>query len=108
VIRLEYVHCDTPSDGAISAKVWCEVRYLMRLRDFLDIAVMCETISYSEQREICVNSRHCSISNTLPTSVCKTGIRNAYKIFVGTAEGKRPLERPTHRKKENIKRSLKK
>lgn len=89
--RIQYVHCDAPSEGVISAKVWCEARYLMRLRDFLDVSVMCETIAYSEQKETCKNSRQCSISNIIPTFVYKTGIRNAYTIFVGTAEGKRPL-----------------
>jgi hypothetical protein len=29
--------------------------------------------------------------------------RNAYRILVGKPEGKRPLGRPTHRLKDNIK-----
>jgi hypothetical protein len=32
--------------------------------------------------------------------------RNAYKIFVGKPEGKRPLGRPTHRWEDNIKKDL--
>jgi hypothetical protein len=32
--------------------------------------------------------------------------RNAYRIFVGNPEGKRPLERPRRRWVDNIKRNL--
>jgi hypothetical protein len=32
--------------------------------------------------------------------------RNAYRILVGTPEGKRPLERPRHRWVDNIKMDL--
>jgi hypothetical protein len=32
--------------------------------------------------------------------------RNAYRILVGTLEGKRPLERPRHRWEDNIKMNL--
>jgi hypothetical protein len=34
------------------------------------------------------------------------GIRSAYMISVETPEGKRPLERPGRRRKENIKTNL--
>jgi len=33
--------------------------------------------------------------------------RGAYKVFVGRPEGKRPLGRPVHRWKDNIKMDLK-
>jgi len=33
-------------------------------------------------------------------------VRNAYKIFVGKPEGKRPLGRPRHRWENNIKTDL--
>jgi hypothetical protein len=32
--------------------------------------------------------------------------RNAYKLLVGRPEGKKPLERPTHRWVDNIKMDL--
>jgi hypothetical protein len=32
--------------------------------------------------------------------------KNAYRIFVGNSEGKRPLERPRHRWADNIKMDL--
>jgi hypothetical protein len=34
--------------------------------------------------------------------------RNAYRIFVGTAEGKKPLRRPTRRYVDNSKMDLRK
>jgi hypothetical protein len=35
-------------------------------------------------------------------------MRNAYKIFVGKPEGKRPLEKPWHILEDNIKMDLRK
>jgi hypothetical protein len=39
-------------------------------------------------------------------SNCLSKKRLAYRIFVGTPEGRRPLERPRHRWEENIKVDL--
>jgi hypothetical protein len=61
MIRIQYVHCDTSPDGAISAEVWCAARCIMSLRDSLDISVKYETIVYGDQRGICVSSRQCSV-----------------------------------------------
>jgi hypothetical protein len=40
--------------------------------------------------------------------ICSTNgeKRNAYRILVGKPEGRRPLERPTRRRMENIKMDL--
>jgi hypothetical protein len=35
-------------------------------------------------------------------------MRNAYKILIGKSEGRRPLGRPRHRWKDNIRRILEK
>jgi len=34
--------------------------------------------------------------------------RNAYRVLVGKPEGKRPLVRPRHRRRDNIKMDLQK
>jgi hypothetical protein len=36
-------------------------------------------------------------------TACMREMRNAYEIFVGNAEGKRPLERTRHNLEDNIK-----
>jgi hypothetical protein len=40
-------------------------------------------------------------------NACMGGNRSTYRVLVGNPEGKRPLERPTYRREDNVKMNLK-